>query len=120
MKEAIDHAPAQPQTPRQKLRSNAAPCSECTTSGWNWMPKSGRSPICTAAYSVLSVTANVRVPGGVASTLSPWLIHIVERAGRPAKSGHAASATRSSARPYSRAWPGPTRPPSSCTISCIP
>ena len=32
-KEAIDHAPAQPQTPRQKLRSNAAPCSECTTSG---------------------------------------------------------------------------------------
>ncbi len=119
MKEAIDQSPWQRQMAWQKLRRRRAPWSEWTTSGWNWMPKRS-SRKATAAYSVLSVTARVRIPAGVERTLSPWLIHMTERSGMPSKSGEAGSVTRTSARPYSRAVPGPTRPPRVCAMSCIP
>ena len=119
MNEAMVQAPEQPQTPRQKLRRIAAPCSVCTTSGWNWMPWNPRAGMAIAACSVLSVSATRTAPGGSSATLSPWLIQTLSGDFTSAKSGFSAT-TRSSARPYSRALPRTTLPPSACTAICMP
>ncbi len=112
---------AQPQTPCTKFSSRIRPPSVCTTSGWNWSPKTGRSAWRTAANGELSLVPSTTKPGGRRSTRSPWLIQTVRSAppGMRAKSGSSPSTFRS-ARPYSRASAFSTTPPSIWARSCSP
>ena len=65
------------QTPLTKLERISAPCSVCTTSGWNWTPNWEPSAERIAAYGELSLVAIAESPRGSLVAESPWLIQHV-------------------------------------------
>ena len=81
MKASIVHDEPQPQMPCTKLPSSSPPPCVWTTSGWNWMPQSGRSRWRTAANGEWSLDASSVKPSGRRSTRSPWLIQTVRALG---------------------------------------
>ncbi len=122
MKEAIVQSPVQPQTSKANRRRISAPCSVCTTSGWNSRPYSARSGASIATIGALELVAASRKPGGTAATSSPWLAHTRKACGRPSNSRGVApsSSTCTCAWPNSR-WPERrTFPPSMSVSSCMP
>ena len=116
-------SPRQPQTVSTKLASIRAPCSVCTTSGWNCVPNTSASPVAgvlaNAATPALSVEATAWKPAGSSVMWSPWLIQTVEPSGTPSRSGVGAWAARR-ARPNSRRSEASTVPPKARAMAWSP
>ena len=108
-----------PQTLNTKLDSICVPYCVCTTSGWNWSAYILLSLLNIAANGQVADTAPLSKSAGIASTLSPWLIHTVIVLGISLNSG-LPGMTSIVIFPYSRSIPGTTLPPSFWLMSCIP
>ena len=78
-----------------------------------------RSVLSTAATGEALDEASAVKPGGGSYTVSRWDIQHVCSLGRP-RSSTPGSDTCRSERPNSPTSASSTRPPSSCTSSCIP
>ena len=63
MNDAIVQSPVQPQTSKANAAGSSAPCSVCTTSGWNSRPYSARSGASIAAIGAVALVAASRKPG---------------------------------------------------------
>ena len=113
------HPGRHPQTSIRKWSNTSLPRSVCTTSGWNWSPKSRRSGSCMAATGAPALDAVATNPDGTSVMASPWLIQTLVTDGQSAKSGED-PVSESSVRPYSP-WPvRDTMPPSWRAMSWAP
>src|SRR5436853_7187964 len=92
MKAVIFHEPEQPQTSRRKFARICPPCGVWLTSGWNWMPNTGRVRCFTAAIGQVSVVASGTKSADTDCTWSPWLIQAVDPGGQAGQRGFVAGA----------------------------